>query len=53
VCHVLFTRARAQHAFFGRSEYTLVRSEGEWKIRAKKVLLQNDDIPGVLDVYCV
>jgi benzoate/toluate 1,2-dioxygenase subunit beta len=53
VCHVLFTRARAQHAFFGRSEYTLVRAEGEWKIRAKKVLLQNDDIPGVLDVYCV
>jgi len=52
-CHVLFTRARAQHAFFGRSEYTLVRSEGQWKIRAKKILLQNDDIPGVLDVYCV
>jgi benzoate/toluate 1,2-dioxygenase subunit beta len=52
-CHVLFTRARAQHAFFGRSEYTLVQSEGRWKIRAKKILLQNDDIPGVLDVYCV
>jgi len=52
-CHVLFTRARAQHVFFGRSEYTLVQSEGRWKIRAKKILLQNDDIPGVLDVYCV
>jgi benzoate/toluate 1,2-dioxygenase subunit beta len=53
VCHVLFTRARAQHAFFGRSEYALVHSGGGWKIKAKKVVLQNDDIPGVLDVYCV
>ena len=53
VCHVLFTRARAQHAFFGRAEYQLVRADSGWKIRGKKVLLQNDDIPGVLDVYCV
>lgn len=53
VCHVLFTRARTQHAFFGRAEYRLVRAENRWKIQAKKVLLQNDDIPGVLDVYCV
>jgi 3-phenylpropionate/cinnamic acid dioxygenase small subunit len=52
-CHVLFTRARAQHAFFGRSEYALAQSSGRWKIKSKKVLLQNDDIPGVLDVYCV
>jgi 3-phenylpropionate/cinnamic acid dioxygenase small subunit len=52
-CHVLLTRARTQHAFFGRSEYTLVQSGSGWKIKAKKVVLQNDDIPGVLDVYCV
>jgi 3-phenylpropionate/cinnamic acid dioxygenase small subunit len=53
VCHVLFTRSRAQHAFFGRSEYRLVPREGGWKIKWKKVLLQNDDIPGLLDVYCI
>lgn len=52
-CHVLFTRARSQHAFFGTSEYQLRRVGGAWRIKFKKVVLQNDDIPGVLDVYCV
>ena len=52
-CHVLFTRARHQHVFFGRSEYALVSAPGGWKIKAKKVVLHNDDIPGVLDFYCV
>jgi 3-phenylpropionate/cinnamic acid dioxygenase small subunit len=52
-CHVLFTRARAQHVFFGRSEYSLTFARDHWKIAAKKVILLNDDIPGLLDVYCV
>jgi 3-phenylpropionate/cinnamic acid dioxygenase small subunit len=53
VCHVLFTRSRAQHAFFGRSEYALAATAAGWRIASKKVVLQNDDIPTMLDVYCV
>ncbi|GAA4342284.1 benzoate 1,2-dioxygenase small subunit [Pigmentiphaga soli] len=52
-CHVLFPRSRMQHTYFGRAEYLLAPAGGAWKIKSKKVLLLNDDIPGVLDVYCV
>ena len=52
-CHVLFVRGRAQHVYFGRSEYQLVPVDGHWRIAVKKVQLQNDDIPSLLDIYCV
>lgn len=52
-CHVLLMRARAQHVFFGRSEYQLASTPAGWRIRQKKVILQNDDIPSLLDIYCV
>jgi 3-phenylpropionate/cinnamic acid dioxygenase small subunit len=51
--HVYFPRSRESHAFFGRSEHELVLRNGEWRIAKKKILLQNDYIPTMLDVYCV
>ena len=53
VSHVFFPRSRESHAFFGRSEHELVLHEGDWRIAKKKILLQNDYIPTMLDVYCV
>ena len=53
VCHVFFPRSRESHAFFGRSEHELALRGGEWRIAKKKILLQNDYIPTMLDVYCV
>jgi len=53
VTHVFFPRSRESHAFFGRSEHELVLREGDWRIAKKKILLQNDYIPTMLDVYCV
>lgn len=50
---VFFTRSRETHAFFGHSEHELVRRAGQWLIARKKIVLQNDYIPGMLDVYCV
>jgi 3-phenylpropionate/cinnamic acid dioxygenase small subunit len=50
---VFFTRSRESHAFFGHSEHDLVRRGGAWLIRRKKVVLQNDYIPGMIDIYCV
>ncbi len=53
VTHVFFPRSRESHAFFGRSEHELVLRAEDWRIAKKKILLQNDYIPTMLDVYCV
>ena len=53
VCHVYSPRSRESHAFFGRAEHELVARESDWRIAKKKILLQNDYIPTMLDVYCV
>lgn len=47
-----FRFGAASH-FFGRYEYLLAPSEVSWRIRKKKVLVYNDTIPTVLDVYSV
>lgn len=51
-CHVLY-KAREQHVFFGWSEYTLISNTDGWRIARKKIVLQNDNIPTMLDIYCV
>ena len=53
VSHVYFPRSRESHAFFGRTEHELALRGGDWRIAKKKILLQNDYIPTMLDVYCV
>lgn len=55
---VYFPRSRETHPFFGSAEVELVRggeNEGAegWLIRKKKIVLQNDFIPTMLDVYCI
>lgn len=52
-CHVLYTRSRHQHVFFGSSEYEFHNVNHDWLIARKKICLQNDDIPSMLDFYCV
>ena len=51
--HVYDTRLKTQHVFFGRTTHSLVRADGGFRIRAKKIILANDCIPTMLDVYCV
>lgn len=53
VSHVYFPRSHESHAFFGHSEHELVLREGDWRIAKKKIVLQNDYIPTMLDIYCV
>lgn len=53
VSHVFFPRSKEQHAFFGHAEHELVSSDGLWLIARKKIILQNDYIPTMLDFYCV
>ena len=51
--HVYDTRQKTQHVFFGRTTHGLVRRNGGLKIRRKKIILANDCIPTMLDIYCV
>jgi 3-phenylpropionate/cinnamic acid dioxygenase small subunit len=53
VSHVYFPRSNESHAFFGHSQHELVLREGDWRIAKKKIVLQNDYIPTMLDIYCV
>ncbi len=46
-------RKGEQTQFFGHAEYVLVADAAGWKIRRKKVLVLNDLIPTVLDIYSV
>lgn len=48
----LFRRNAEQH-FFGRYDYVLIPVDGSWKIRRKKVVVLNDLIDTVLDIYSV
>jgi len=51
--HVYDTRAKSQHVFFGRTTHGLIRRKEGLGIRRKKVILANDCIPTMLDIYCV
>jgi 3-phenylpropionate/cinnamic acid dioxygenase small subunit len=50
--HLFNVRQRSTSVFFGSSQVELVRSQGQLLIQRKKVVLQNDYIPTLLDVYC-
>jgi 3-phenylpropionate/cinnamic acid dioxygenase small subunit len=51
--HLFNPQNARQHVFFGLYEHTLRNVGGTWKIARKKVLLLNDQIPTVLDVYMI
>ena len=52
-CHVYQLKQRSQHVFFGSYQHHLVCKQGEWRIHSKKVVLMNDQIPTMLDFYCI
>lgn len=52
-CHVFFLRNRTQHVFFGRRTDELARVDGAWRIKRKRVVLMNDYVPAMIDVFCV
>lgn len=46
-------RFQVTETLYGRYEYELVREAGAWRIRRKKIVLVNDVINTVLDIYQV
>lgn len=51
--HVFDVKRREQHVLFGRCEYGLLRVDGDWRIRRKKLVLLNDYIQTVIDFYSI
>lgn len=51
--HQYDVRSGSEHVFFGCYEYALARRGDGWLIARKKILLLNDRIPTVLDIYSV
>jgi 3-phenylpropionate/cinnamic acid dioxygenase small subunit len=52
-CHTYDPKLRRQHVFFGLYEFELNTAGADWTIARKKVLLQNDYIPTMIDFYCL
>lgn len=44
-------KRQSDHVFFGNYEYLIRFDAGSWRIAWKKVILANDHIPAVADVY--
>ncbi len=51
--HVHFPRTHQNEVFFGHYEHDLVWLDDDWRIAHKKVILKNDYIPTLMDVYCI
>lgn len=51
--HVFDPHHRHELVLFGRSEYRLVWGSSGWVIARKRVILQNDQLPAMIDVYCL
>jgi 3-phenylpropionate/cinnamic acid dioxygenase small subunit len=43
----------ASHRLFGRAEHRLVMRDGAWRIARKTVIVLNDYLPSVVDIYSV
>jgi len=49
--HQFKLKQREVELLFGRYEHELVRRDGAWQIRRKKVTLLNDYMPAMIDFY--
>ncbi len=53
ITQVFFVRSRETHAFFGSAHTDFQFADGQWRIARKKIMLQNDYVPTMLDIYCL
>jgi len=44
---------KQSHQFNGRYEYTLAQQDGSWLIRRKKIIVNNEVIPSLMDFYSI
>ncbi len=51
--HIFDPHHRNALVLFGYSQHALTKADGPWRIQRKKVVLQNDSLPSMIDVYCL
>ncbi len=51
--HIFDPHHRNALVLFGYSQHELSGDDGAWRIQRKKVVLQNDSLPSMIDVYCL
>jgi len=51
--HLFDVLRKEQHVYFSRCEHRLMRSNGEWRIGQKKIVVLNDWLPTVVDIYTI
>lgn len=51
--HVFDPHHKNSFVLFGYSMHALRRIDAQWRIARKKVVLQNDYLPAMVDVYCL
>ncbi len=51
--HVFSPRFNSTDTFFGQVHHTLVLDDDKWRIQRKKIILMNDYIASLLDIYCL
>jgi 3-phenylpropionate/cinnamic acid dioxygenase small subunit len=51
--HVFDPHHKNAYTLFGYSLHTLRRVDDQWRIAKKKVVLQNDYLPAMVDIYCL
>jgi 3-phenylpropionate/cinnamic acid dioxygenase small subunit len=50
---VFSLKNQTSHRLFGRAEHRLVNADGAWRIARKTVIVLNDYLPSVVDIYSV
>ncbi len=52
-CHVFDPADKTTFVLFGHARYRLARGPAGWKIAAKTIVVQNDYLPAMVDIYCL
>ena len=53
ITHIFDPKRRSEFRTIARHELRLVRRDGAWRIRAKKAIVLNDDLPTKLEFYMI
>jgi 3-phenylpropionate/cinnamic acid dioxygenase small subunit len=52
-CHVFDPNSKKVYVLFGHSTHGLRFADGNWRIASKKIVIQNDYLPTMVDIYCI
>lgn len=51
--HVFDPHRKTDYALYGHTDYRMEYRGGDWKVARKKIVIQNDYLPSMIDIYCL